>query len=113
MAQEDRFLTVIVPQGKGAALLRLLNERGVDRASLGTARAPLVATTKVVGISRTVHLSVEKDILTAVVPGERAEEVFGLVHEAAEIADEPGGFMFMGRVSKASPFSLPTDLPHS
>jgi len=104
---DERVLTVVVPHGQGAALLELLSERGIQRAALGSARAPATYTTRTAGMARTVNVSVEKDILTAVLPAERADEVFALVHETAGIGARPGGFMFMGRAAKASPFALP------
>jgi hypothetical protein len=106
MAGDERVLTVVVPQGQGAPLLELLASHGIHRAALGSARAPVTYTARTGGFARTVNVSVEKDILTAVLPAERADAVFALVHEAAAIATRPGGFMFMGRAAKATPFVL-------
>jgi hypothetical protein len=109
MAGGERVLTVVVPQGQGGALLELLAGRGIQRAALGSARAPVSYTVRKGGFARTVNASVEKDILTAVLPSEQADEVFALVHEAAGIGARPGGFMFMGQAARCSPFVLPSD----
>lgn len=114
MAEEKaKFITVILRQGKGAALLRALHERKVLRAGLGTARAPFFFTRKKGGFKKTIHHSVEKDVVTVVVGAEQADEVFGFIYETARIGRSYGGFMFMGALSKAAPFQLPADLPQS
>jgi hypothetical protein len=111
--QNGKFITVILPQGKGPALLEALYERKALRASLGTARAPFFVTKTKRGFTRTIHHSVEKDILTVVVDAQEAEEVFGFIHEKAGMGSRFGGFMFMGPVAKASLFTLPADMPQS
>ena len=110
---EEKLITVIVPQGKGMALLQALHDRNVLRASLSTARAPFTYAKRSGMISRTVRHSVEKDVLTAVVSAEQAEEVFGLLYRQAGIGEGPGGFMFMGALAQASAFSLPAGVPAS
>lgn len=111
--KEAKFITVILPQGKGAALLHALYEKKILRAGLGTARAPFFFTKKKRGFTRTIHHSVEKDILTVVVDAGDADEVFDLIHRTAMIGEKYGGFMYMGSLSKASAFQLPTDVPQA
>jgi hypothetical protein len=104
---------VILPLGQGVALLEQLHARGVQRAALGTARAPFTVMKRKGGISRTHSYSVEKDILTVVVLAEEADEMFGFLHGAAGIGAAHGGFMYQGPVSQGSAFALPADLPAS
>lgn len=111
--QSDKFITVILPQGKGPALLQALYERKALRAALGTARAPFFATKRKGGITRTISHSMEKDILTVVAGAEEAEELFAFIYSTAAIGSRYGGFMFMGPLAKASPFTLPTELPQA
>lgn len=104
---EEKLITVIVPQGKGMALLHALYQKASLRAALGTARAPFTYLKRRGGLTRTVRHSVEKDILTVVVPADQAEAMFGFLYETAGIGGQHGGFMFQGPVSRASSFSLP------
>lgn len=102
----ERLITVVVPQGTGQPLLHFLSERQVIRAALGSARAPLVRTRGSGAFARTIHSSVEKDILQVVVSRHEADEIFELLMERAQIAETPGGFMYMGLISRASSFAL-------
>lgn len=103
----DRLITAILPQGEGAGVLKALFDRGFIRASLGTARAPIPVTRRRGGFARTALVSVEKDIITVVATAAEADEAFSVVHEAGRISERPGGFVFMGRLARASQFSLP------
>ena len=107
----DKLITAILPQGRGMAVLLALYERKVLRAALDTARAPLAYVKGSGMMARTVRHSVEKDVLSVVVPAEQAEETFIFLHEAGRVAEAPGAFMFMGALSQTSAFSLPEDLP--
>lgn len=102
----EKLITVIVPQGRGLPLLRALFEREVVRAALGSARAPIVHTRGTGALARTVRTSVEKDILQVVVSAGEADEIFALLLDRAQIAETPGGFMYMGGLSRATPYGL-------
>ena len=107
----EKLITVILPQGRGMAVLQALYERRVLRAALGTARAPFSYMKGRGMIARTVRHWVEKDVLSVVVSAEEAEENFGFLHQLAGIGDAPGGFMLMGPLARASAFSLPPERP--
>jgi len=109
--EKGKLITVILPQGKGAALLSALHERKVLRVSMGAARAPFFFTKKKRGITKTIQHSLEKDILTVVTGAEDAEELFVFIHQKAMIGTRYGGFMFMGPLGRATGFELPGDLP--
>ena len=112
MAEEKgKLITVILPQGRGAALLSALYERKVFRVSMGSARAPFFFTKKKRGFTKTVQHSLEKDILKIVAGADEAEELFSFIYQKAMIGTRYGGFMYMGPLAKASPFDLPADLP--
>lgn len=106
---DEKLITVIVPQGRGMELLQALYERGVLRAALATARAPFTYVKRRAGVARTVHHSVEKDVLSVVVDGAQSEELFAFLHERGRIGDEPGGFLFMGPLASAGAFALPSN----
>jgi hypothetical protein len=101
----DKLITVIVPQGGGMPLLRALHERGTRRAALGGARAPSTYTRGAGVLARTVRMSVEKDVLQVVVTEEEEEEIFNLLVSLAQIAETPGGFAHVGRVTRATAFT--------
>jgi hypothetical protein len=109
--EKGKLITVILPQGKGAALLAALHERKVLRVSMGSARAPFFFTKRKRGRTKTVQHSLEKDILSIVAGAEEAEELFAFIHQKAQIGTRYGGFMFMGPLGRASSFDLPVDLP--
>ena len=111
MAAAYKLITVVLPQGAGQPLLRQLFERGVTTASFSTARAPFVEVHTRGGLARTHAYSVEKDVVEALVPEERADDTFTFIYEAAGIGVASGGFMFQGPVSAASAFTVPADLP--
>jgi hypothetical protein len=103
-----KLITCIVPQGAGAALLDALVARRVVRVALGTARASIPVETGRGRLRRTVYHPLTKDILTAVVDPDEADDVFAFIHEAAAIAERPGAFVFLGPLSAASAFELPS-----
>jgi hypothetical protein len=107
----EKFITVILSQGKGEALLRALNEKKVLRVSLSTARAPFFLTKKKRGFKRTVTRSLEKDVLTVLAGAEEAEDLFAFIYENVGMGRRYGGFMFMGPLARLSPFALPADVP--
>jgi hypothetical protein len=112
-SESHKLITAVVPQGGGLALLKQLYEKQVLTAVFSTARAPFSVARRKGGITRIENYSVEKDVVEAVVPEERADEIFAFIHEAAGIGSAHGGFMFQGPVLRPSAFVLPQDLPRS
>jgi hypothetical protein len=109
-AESHKLITCIVSQGKGLAVLQALFQRGHLRAALGTARAPLSIVKTRGGFTKTVHYSVEKDILTVVASAGEADEVFEFLYERAGIGESAGGFLYLGPLARASAFALPAGL---
>ena len=103
-----KLITCIVPQGRGNALVDALFARRVTRVSLGTARASVPVETGRGRFRRTVYHALTKDILTAVVDPDEADEVFAFLHGAAAVGEQPGSFMFLGPLSAASAFTVPS-----
>lgn len=104
----NKMITIILPQGRGLAVLEQLYQRGVTRAALGSARAPFTVVKRRGGIARTETYSVEKDVLNVLVSGDDADRAFAFLHEAARVAEERGAFMFQAPVAQASEFALPS-----
>lgn len=101
-----KLLTCVVPKGVGLDLLRrLAHELSVVTADVHSARG-LSGSDPTGMFSR-----VEKDVLTVVVPEERAEEVFLWIHREGEVGERPGRFLHQSALRGTTPFTLPEGLP--
>lgn len=105
MNAEHRLVGCVLPRGLGVELLsRLFREKGINRAETRPARG-------VLGSDPSGLLNrIEKDFLTVVVEAERADEIFAWIYHQAGVAREEGRFLYMTRLSAATPFTLPPDL---
>jgi nitrogen regulatory protein PII len=101
-----RLITCFLPIGVGMEVLeRLRTECGIIEASLGKARGMGHLTP--VAHRRGLGSETEKEVLAAVVPDERADELFRFIFDAAQIDRPHGGIMFMSRLLQATRFELP------
>ncbi len=102
----QRLLTCVLPRGKGLPLLRRLSEeKGIVSANLNSAR-------RFTGSGgRGVFDRLETDVLTVVVPADRADEVFEWIYWEAEVSTQRGRLLFMARLLGATPFRLPHGVP--
>lgn len=53
----------------------------------------------------------EKNVISAVVPLARADEIFEFLYEAGELYKPHHGMMYMERLDCTTPLNLPDDLP--
>jgi hypothetical protein len=108
-ADEDcRLIGAVLPRGVAASVLRRLREeKGIHRADVSGARG-LVHLLQFAPHGTGEDIAVE--ILSAVVPAGRADELFEFVFEAARVDRPDGGIVYQHALSGASPFALP-DLP--
>ncbi len=99
---EQKLITCITPRGQGPALIRcLVDELGVVSGNFSPGR----------GVSeRQGAFAQEVDILTVVVPTERAEEVFEFLYHRSDLDHSLGRFMFQSPLNAATTFALP-ELP--
>lgn len=101
-----KVLTCVMPKGYGLPLLRRLSdELGIVTASLHSARGLAGSD------PRGVFSRVEKDVLTLVLPEERADELFLWMHQAGEVGTQPGRFLYAAPLTGATSFSLPDGVP--
>ena len=94
----------------GAALpivKALREEKGIDAANINFAR----------GVGRFVRWNErrlgddeQKEILSIIVPVDRAEEIFNWVYETADIDRPHGGIVYMTQLTHASNFAIPSDM---
>ena len=101
----SKMITCVLPKGSSRPVLTALkDEQGIVSANVnyarGTGRMTHRAMSK--GMSQT-----EKEILTVVVPTERAEELFAFIYETADIGRPHGGLMYQTDLTVSSVFELP------
>jgi hypothetical protein len=105
-ADEDcRLIGAILPQGAAPGMLkRLREERGITRTAIAGAR----------GLDHLFQFAPREageetavEILHAVVPSARADEIFEFVFEAAQVDRPDGGIVFQHALAGATHFDLP------
>ena len=103
---DDRMLGCLLPRGNGIPLVaRLAKEKGITRAEVHSARGFMGSD------PRALTNRVEKDLLTVVVEGGRADEIFAWIYHEARVSEVEGRFLYMTRLLRATPFSLPEGIP--
>ena len=101
----SKMITCVLPKGSSRSVLTALKEQqGIVSANVnyarGTGRMTHRALSK--GMSQT-----EKEILTVVVPSDRADELFSFIYETADIGRPHGGLMYQTDLAASSQFTLP------
>jgi nitrogen regulatory protein PII len=107
-AADSKLITCVLPKGCCRAVLSALKqEQGIVTANVNYAR----------GTGRMTHRSfrksmsqTEKEVLTVVVPADRADELFAFIFETADIGRPHGGLMYQTDLAASSMLELP-DLP--
>ena len=108
MFTEQKMIQAIIPMGTALPVLKALREdKGVDAANINFARG---VGRFVRGNERRLGDDEEKEILSVVVPKERADEVFEWLFHEADMDRPHGGIVYMLPLSHASAFSIPVDL---
>ena len=87
-------------------MIFLRDELDINRMILKGARGTGTATPTKKGVGQ----QMEKDVVTIVVPEERADEVFEAIYFEMGIDHPHGGFLFMGPLHFATLYELP-ELP--
>ncbi len=102
------MLTVILPAGKGRALLHYLHhEKAITTAVLFHARGTSEHSG---GLGWALDSSLEKDILKVSVTSELADPLFEELYIQGEIHHPHGGIIYMEALNRMSRFTLP-ELP--
>lgn len=102
---EMKLISCILPPGIALDVLEALrSEKGIVEASVNKARG----TGRLTPLAyRGVGAETEKEILTVVVPAERADELFAYIFDQARIDRPHGGIIFMNELRQATRFILP------
>ena len=106
--RSQKLITCILPIGVAHSVVQTLkNEKHIVTANVSNAR----------GLGKLAHHShrrlgdqSEKQILTVVVPDDRADEIFEFLYHEAQIDRPHGGLVYMSTLERATAFVLP-DLP--
>lgn len=101
-----KLITCIIPAGRGLELVEQVRSLGIDSANVNHARGLGKGSRR----RRGVALYTQREIITALVPTDRADEVFEFLYRAADIDTPHAGMLLMEKVQRAVPLSLP-DLP--
>ena len=108
MFTEQKLIQAIIPMGTALPVLKALrDDKGIDAANVNFAR----------GVGRFVRWNErrlgddeEKEILSIVVPNDRADEIFEWVFHQADLDRPHGGIVYMMPLSHASMFVIPAEL---
>ena len=108
MFTEQKMIQAIIPMGTALPVLKALREeKGLDAANINFARG---VGRFVRGSERRLGDDEEKEILSVVVPKDRADEIFEWLFHKANMDRPHGGIVYMLPLSHASAFSIPADL---
>ena len=108
-SQPYKQITAILPKGKGLSVLKQLKEqKSLVSANLNYAR----------GVGRMTPLKyrgvgeqTEKEMVSVIVPVDRADEIFEFIYDIAKINNPHAGILYMNALSMANEFLLPDDIP--
>ena len=101
-----KVITCIMPAGRGLELIARLREAGIASAQVHHARGVGQSSKRRRGVS---HYA-EREVVQALVPAERADEVFEFLYAAAGIGQPHAGMLLMEKAVHGIPLTLP-DLP--
>lgn len=104
--QRYKLITCILPAGRGLELVEQVRALGVESANVHHARGLGKGSRRRGGVA----LYAQREILTALVRAERADELFEFLYRAADIDAPHAGMLLMESVRRAEPLTLP-DLP--
>jgi hypothetical protein len=106
VSSPERLLSCLVPQGLGSDLrARIFSELRLTRVDLHSARGFMGSDPG--GLFN----RVERDIVSVVVEAEQADEVFDWLYHEAEVGTKEGRFLYMTRLDRSTPFTLPDEVP--
>ncbi len=94
--EKSKLITCIIPKGEGINIIKMLkDEKNMRTANVAGGR----------GGGKRGRLEV--DIVSVVVESDRAEEIFDFIHDKAGIGDFHSGFMYQGKLTRSTVFTLP------
>ena len=103
MDQDTMLITCILYRGGGVEVLKALHKRGINRTAMCHARGFAIGDP--VG-KKGLPAFFEKEIIYVLVSPETADEIFEFVFETSKIDRPYGGYIYMEKVRKATPYIL-------
>lgn len=104
----QKLITTIMSKGSGRkVLVGLRREHGINTGNINMARGagmynPLA--------KRGVGEQTEKEMLTVIVPAEKADEIFEYIYNTANIGEPHHGIIFQSDLMCASSFEVPEEI---
>lgn len=104
----QKLITSIMPKGTGRkVLVGLRKEHGINTGNINMARGagmynPLAR--------RGIGEQTEKELLTVVVPADRADEIFEYIYDLAQIGEPHHGIIFQSDLLCSSAYEMPAEL---
>lgn len=105
--QEARLITCVLYRGASRKVLKALQARGINAASMHHARGSSIGDPPK---RKGLPIQHEKEVLNVVVAPEECDDVLHLIFRVADIDRRTGGFMYVRRLARAMPYLLP-DVP--
>ena len=104
----QKLITSIMPKGTGRkVLVGLRKEHGINTGNINMARGAGMYNPFA---RRGVGEQTEKEMLTVVVPADKADEIFNYIYELADIGEPHHGIIFQSDLLCASAYPVPTDI---
>ncbi len=105
----QKLITSIMPKGAGRkVLIGLRKDHGINTGNINMARGA----GRYNPISRRgIGEQTEKELLTVVVPAEKADEIFKYIYDVAEIGEPHHGIIFQSDLLCSSAYEVPRDIP--
>ena len=104
----QKLITSIMPKGAGRkVLVGLRKDHGINTGNINMARGAGMYNPMA---RRGIGEQTEKEMLTVVVPEEKADEIFAYIYELAEIGEPHHGIIFQSDLLHASNYQVPDNI---
>ena len=101
--QNMKLVTCVLYQGGGLEVLKHLHRRGINKTALYHARGSAIGDP----VARNgLPACFEKEILVIAVDEKDADEIFEMVFDIAKIDRPYGGFLYMEKLKRVTPYCL-------
>lgn len=101
-----KLIAAIIKHGKGVEVVdRLVQEKGIAECNVTSGRGRGAAHRGNYGVWD------EVDTIAAIVPAERADEIFEFIYEAGDVARPKGGIVFQHPITVSTRLDLSQETP--
>ena len=104
----QKLITSIMPKGTGRkVLVGLRKEHGINTGNINMARGASMYNPM---SRRGIGEQTEKELLTVVVPADKADEIFEYIFDLADIGEPHRGIIFQSDLMCSSGYEMPRDI---